>query len=219
MKSLAELFEVCLAAAREIPDEVFEKRARESRIAESRAILGRMPMYLRTPAGDALLARVRGADLVSAAKGWQRGTGGLLLMGQTRVGKSSACGWLYRRLVHDGVKLGGVDWRFAQCLQWFSATELERARREHPLGRGDAPEISAASSASLLVLDDCGWERDPAAVSGVLNERYELGRPTAVNSGKTREQLVEHYGEAVVRRIIESGGKRARVIDMHRKAA
>ena len=83
---------------------------------------------------------------------------------------------------------------------------LSLARREHPLGEGEAPDVRRASAATLLVLDDIGWDKDTQIVSEVLHARYEHSLPTLLTSGRTVEQLDATYGPAVLRRFGESGG-------------
>ena len=185
----------------------------EQRAAESVELRERVPRFLRERKGPELLSAVSSKELAKAASAWRVGAPSLILLGPTRIGKSTAAGWLFRRLVHEGVKHGGVAWTFAKRLAWFGADALDRARREHPLGKGDAAEIVQACSASLLVIDDAGWDRDRQAVSEVLADRYERELPTVITSGRTTDELTVHYGAAVVRRMLESGGKRATVVD------
>ncbi|UOF77295.1 replicative helicase [Caudoviricetes sp.] len=104
-------------------------------------------------------------------------------------------------------------------MRWFGAEELLAASRAHPLGRGDAPEIVEASRATLLFLDDAGWDRDPSVVSSLLNERYERQTPTVITTGKTAEELTAHYGAAVVRRMVETGGRAAALVNCFPKVA
>lgn len=191
-----------------LPDLEQEKRA-----SESGEIRSRIPGFLRGPKGSELLERVSAKPLKQSVSAWRIGAASLVLLGATKIGKTTAAGWLFRRLVFEGVKHGGSAWDFARRLAWFDAEELSRSRREHPLGKGDAREIVEASTASLLFLDDAGWDRDPEAVSVVLNARYKAELPTLVTSGKTTDELTAHYGAAVVRRMLESGGKRATVVD------
>jgi DNA replication protein DnaC len=98
-------------------------------------------------------------------------------------------------------------------MAWFEAKELLDASRAYPLGKGDVPEVIEACAASVLFFDEIGWERDPEVASLVLNERYKTGAPTIITSGKSPEELTAHYGAAVVRRMIEAGGKVAKVVN------
>lgn len=179
----------------------------DRRKPEAIAIRGRLPSFLATAKPDDLRARVRDVRLKKAALGWSWGDGGLLLLGRTGIGKSSAAAWLFRRLLRMGWEGGGAPWARAQGLRWCSADDLARARGEHGLGRGEAPAVEIAERTELLFLDDLGWDRDPAVVSSVLHARYEAQRPTIATSGRTVDELVATYGAAVMRRLNDAGGR------------
>jgi len=90
---------------------------------------------------------------------------------------------------------------------WRSATSLSLARREHPLGQGEAPVVEQAMAAALLVIDDLGWEpRQDTTCTDVLAYRYDAGLPTIVTSGEVPEVLSDRYGAALIRRITETRG-------------
>jgi hypothetical protein len=214
VNSMSELIQEAMRGVRVVSDSDVLDRERRDRIVDSSETLSRLPDFLRRVPGAELFSRVARPELAAAVRPWRLDSGSLILIGATSTGKTSAAGWLFRRLVHDGVKLGGEAWSFARGLHWYSAKELDDGRRAHPLGKGDAPELTNASHASLLFLDDCGWERDPAAVSDVLNARYELGRQTVITSGRTQQGLTELYGGAVLRRLVESGGRASTLVDL-----
>jgi hypothetical protein len=180
---------------------------RSQRTAEAMAIRGMLPPFLRSGTREAMAARVLEKDFLRVALGWRWGHGNLLLLGPTGSGKSTAVAMLFRSLLVHGVKHGGEAWENARLMAWYRADDLAEDRKEHPYGKGEAPEVSRASRARLLILDDAGWDRDPAACSTVLAARYEAGLPTIVTSGKTESELVTHYGAAVVRRMTETGGR------------
>jgi hypothetical protein len=190
-------------------DENAAEHERLQRNVDARAVRGMLPEVLRSATIAALAARVTEPDFLRAVSGWTWGCGNLLLLGPTGSGRSTACAWLFRRLLAAGVSEGGEAWERARFMAWFHAGDLDDARREHALGKGEAPELGQAGRARLLVLDDAGWDRDPLACSSVLKERYERGLPTIITSGKTEQELVAHYGAAVVRRMTETGGNRA----------
>lgn len=166
---------------------------------------------------DEVLSRVKDQRIVAAVRAARWGGPGLVLLGATGSGKSSAAAWLFRRLLWEGVHGSEALWARAQCLRWFNADELALARGHHRMGQGEAPEIIKAAAASFLVIDDAGWDRDPAAVSEVLRQRYEGMRPTVITSGMTRKELVLRYGDAVMRRLVEEGGRRSVLVDCHPK--
>lgn len=196
-----------LAALPVMTDAQAREHDANQRNAEGRAVRGMLPEFLRTPTIAQLTERVTEPDFLRAVNGWTWGCGNLLLLGPTGSGRSTAAAVLYRRLLAIGVRDGGEAWERARFLAWFHAGDLAEARREHALGKGEAPELGRAARARLLVLDDAGWEQDPFVCSMVLKERYELGVPTIITSGKTESELIAHYGAAVVRRMTEAGGR------------
>lgn len=186
-------------------DEEIARMDLQDRRSTAGDILGRLPRFVREPSPALLLNMVHHAKLSQVALTWKPEQGNLVLLGRTGAGKSTAAAYCFRRVLGRGVTFGGEAWKFAQRLRWYAGTDLERARLEHKLGVGEAPEITAACNASLLVIDDAGWVRSPDAVSAVLADRYESGRITIITA-ESRETLVEKYGAAVVRRLFESGG-------------
>ena len=187
--------------------------SRDARRPEATRIRDRLPPFLRQVKRAEAEQRIGDQRLRVAARAWNIGDRGMVLLGPTGIGKSHAAALVFKRLLSNGYQEGGVAWEFASGLRWFSAAALAQARREHPLGRGDAPEITRASHARLLVIDDAGWDREPQAVSDVLAARYEGGRPTIITTGLTSAELAKHYGAAVVRRFVESGGGAATIVD------
>lgn len=206
--------------------------AAEERIREglNKHLAELFPYVLR--AGPASMGRLDDAALEALAHPTLRKVGGtyamnagLLLLGPTGIGKSATAARIVRRLLQDE-----VDKAIATALEqgrmtpirdvgriatWTRATDLSTARSQHALGEGEPPLLVAAREARLLVVDDAGWEsqRD-TAVPEVLSERYDLGRPSIVTSGLTFEQLKERYSEAVVRRILEVGGVKGRLVQL-----
>lgn len=207
-------FEKVLANIPHFDAERFEREEAQTRAASSREVLGRLPEFLRLGTPRELLGRVGSGLLRGAVEGWNwtpnqtsgRRSGSLLLMGPSRSGKSSGAAWLYRRLVAEGVTRGGDDWLLAHRLHWAAASDLESADHEHGLGKGPCQDFLDAIRASLLFLDDAGWDKDPRVVSEVLACRYERALPTVMTTARNREQLQAHYGPAVVRRLLEAGG-------------
>lgn len=193
-------------------DRAVLRAAIEGRAAEARGVLARLPEFVRFAGRAQLESRIRDRRLLDVVSGWDWARGNMTLHGPSDTGKTTAAAILFRILLARGVTRGGADWNRARAMRWFSATDLAAARREHPLGQGEAPEIRDASYASLLFLDDSGWDRDVQAVAEVLNTRYELERPTIVTTGRSPAQLLAHYSGAVVRRLLDAGGSGRYVI-------
>jgi len=179
---------------------------RSQRIAEALGIRGMLPPFLRHPKRPVLESRIGEKDFLRAALSWRWGQGNLLLLGQTGSGKSTAVAILYRALLAHGVRHGGEAWESASFMAWFGAAELAEAAKEHPFGKGEAPETRHACRARLLILDDAGLDTDPAVCSLVLDERYQCERPTIITSGRSESELIVHYGAAFVRRMTEPHG-------------
>lgn len=141
--------------------------------------------------------------------------GGRLVAGPTGVGKSVSAVAVLRRLIRAHVVAHGFA---LPRVAWAKATDLANARLGHALGKGEASAVISAAKAEFLVLDDLGWESKRAsgdeAVVEVLSERYDSGFITLATTGQTVSALNDRYGEAVVRRIVESGGKPGRILDL-----
>lgn len=211
---LEDLMRQALEFAKNIEPEKAIEHEKLERTPDAERIRSRLPPYCWRKVNAAQLeGRVTDHRLRQRARLWKWGDGGLLMVGETRIGKSSAAAMIFRRLLGAGWREGGQDWARARGLRWYSSATLSLARREHPLGEGEAPDILRASGASLLVLDDIGWDKDPQIVSEVLHKRYEQGAPTILTSGRTVAELSSHYGAAVLRRFGEAGGLSNMLID------
>jgi hypothetical protein len=208
---LEALIDGALDFARALP-EADAAADRELRAVDARRIRARLPAFLLSCDPRGLRARVSDKRLVRAVSDWRWGSGGMMFVGRSGIGKSSAAAWLFRRLLGEGLLQGGEPWDRAHGLHWYSADDLARSRLEHSLGRGEAPEVVRAECAGLLFLDDLGWDRDPAVVSTVLARRYEAARPTIVTSGRSTDELSTVYGAAVIRRMAEAGGRGAMTV-------
>lgn len=196
------------------PAEDIAAMERRVRAQEADTIKDRLPEYLRIGTPDQLFARVGHPRIAEQAKRWVPARGSLLLLGDTRLGKSAAMGYIFRRLLGRGVKLGEDAWRLAQGLAWLDATDIETADREHSLGKGKAPELVRASSASVLFVDDLGWDRDPKPLSLILHARYKRQLVTVAATSRPQAELNERYGGAALRRLFETGGRGVTVIDL-----
>ena len=88
------------------------------------------------------------------------------------------------------------------------------ARRNHALGRGEAPLIRKATGAPLLIVDELGFAPGgPTIAMEILDARYSKGRPTALTAGLARAAIVEAYGAAFYRRAATG----AVVVDLYAK--
>lgn len=136
--------------------------------------------------------------------------GNVVLVGLPGSGKTSLlCAAL--RVRDDAER---AEWRTRRVM--LGAYELGSARIQHPAGQGESPMVEAACSASLLLLDDLGNERQTAtnAVPDVIQSRHHDDLPTWFTTGETREQIASKYGGGVMRRVFDG----ALVIEMRREA-
>lgn len=95
--------------------------------------------------------------------------------------------------------------KLARGARFIECKDLARARSNHRLGHGEAPEVTEASTAPLVVLDDLGVDdgRDKI-ISDVIYARH--GKPklwTIITTGFRSAQILRTYGDGVKRRILE----------------
>lgn len=196
-----------------LSDEEIDRRDRDSREGDAILLLDQLPPAFRKRWSDGRLERSCHPKLTTAARAWLADRS-FIVLGPSGVGKSTGAAWLFRRVVVAGVLRGGPSWDRSRTARWFPAVELERARSEHKLGAGKPLEILRATGASVLVVDDAGQDRDPSAVRDVLAARYDAGLPTILSTNLKPEELAAHYGGAFVRKLRESGGRKAVLVNL-----
>ena len=160
-------------------------------------------------------------EIVVGAR-WKRAHGNLVILGETGIGKSKILAAIGLRLLDHafGGALPEDAFRFARRVRWINGIDLGVARAEHALGAGEPTLIMEAKRASLLLLDEVGYENDrydAHAVRDVLYARDSAGMPTNVTSGKTATELESVYKGALMRRLWEPG--RGRVLDLHPRSS
>jgi DNA replication protein DnaC len=132
------------------------------------------------------------------------------LLGETGKGKTVSVVALMHRILDRASEAGIsiVDYDWAKRMRFMSAPSLATARRNCALGE-EAPLVIEAIMASLLVLDEVGFEVfDPTrdtTLFEVLDARYLENKPTIVTSGRTEEEFRARYGAALMRRITDRG--------------
>jgi DNA replication protein DnaC len=90
-------------------------------------------------------------------------------------------------------------------LEWYSGSQVALARKQSPLGTGEAKVVKNAIQASLLVVDEVGFEPFDGALFDVVDGRYMRQRPTIVTTGLTVDAFKTKYGDALWRRLTERG--------------
>ena len=127
------------------------------------------------------------------------------ITGQSGSGKTSLAAAMFGDVIDRAITGEAVAEALAATAMWTSAVSLARARREHPLGQGDAPLVVRARTASLLVIDDVGMERDYDCVGGVLYERHADGLATIATTGFDLAEIGAKYGDGIARRMLQKG--------------
>jgi hypothetical protein len=94
--------------------------------------------------------------------------------------------------------------RLPDCM-FVSALRLGTARIQSAAGQGEADLVERAVGARLLLIDELGGEAKTAtnAVRDVVFARYDADLPTWVTTGFASGQLVETYGDGMLRRLTE----------------
>lgn len=135
---------------------------------------------------------------IAAVEAWDpdAGQGGLVFMGPTGCGKTTAAVYLVRR--HLALRENATSTAFMIARDLANDPELqERARRVR-----------------LLVLDDLGKEHDPRnVIFGVLDYRHTRF-PTVVTTGLRADDLDRNQDGALTRRIAEFQGKRVQMVSV-----
>jgi hypothetical protein len=200
-----------------------------ARLRRLRPVRDQLPS--NTLVDRAELARRTPVKLLPIAEAWDWESGNLLVLGPTRVGKTSGVALLVRLLMQRAAGStgkfdtktrkfwGGCSDRveLAELIRWQSCRDLTTALREYPLGQGAPEAIQRCQHARLLVLDDVGAGDDKATLERILNDRYERRWPTITTSGLTSRELVTTFGEALVRRMGERAGKAGQIVNLFPK--
>ena len=132
-----------------------------------------------------------------------------ILLGDTGHGKSSLAVAGLCQVLKAGrrAKRDSEAWRTAVGVRFYPARVLAKRRSQNPLGRGEPDEVTDALGASILLLDELGSEMSDfkSAIADVIMDRYDTGRPIWVTTGCSPGELVDRYGAAFGRRLVERG--------------
>jgi len=147
--------------------------------------------------------------IIAALRAWRGGDAGLLISGPSGCGKTTVCVAKMRLMLdwaRDTDALPKDKFRFAAKMRFVAAADLAIARRQWPLGDGEAPAVEEAQRASLLVLDELGYEaQTDTSVPETIDARYRKGLPTIVTTGLRFAEMQNRYGEANARKIVGLG--------------
>ena len=158
------------------------------------------------PDAKALADYVRGvgdpgavARRLAAEHGGRRGAPGrsLVFSGPPRVGKTA----LATATLWAAFELSPA----ARLPVFGHACDLAEVVSRHRLGDGEPPDLVAACTAPILLLDDLGSERDTAnsALPTILQRRFASLLPTWVTTGLAQEEVKARYGEGFAGRVYE----------------
>lgn len=124
-------------------------------------------------------------------------SGGMVLLGPTGSGKSTAAVHLVRRWL--------ARYEVATSTFFTLASDL---------ADGDDGALDRAKRVRLLVIDDLGKEIDPKnRIFRVLDHRHTRA-PTIITTGIRPEGLDERFGGATVRRMFEFQGRRVASVNL-----
>jgi DNA replication protein DnaC len=141
-------------------------------------------------------------DIIRATEAYDFKTG-LLIIDKTGRGKTVGLAHLMLTAWERGFR----EFTRTPIAMVVKATDIAAARRCHPLGEGEPALLVAATEAELLLLDDLGQDsKHDNSVFEVLDARYDAQLPTVVTSGFPLAEISARYGQALVRRIIETNG-------------
>ena len=206
------------AKVQPIPPDVYaaEERAERRRKAEDhwRKVL---PDAFALATGRELVGRVSDRRLLEAST-WNASKGNLVLLGRTGGGKSTMAAFAMKaHLVAMSQSWRGGEFDYERAIErvrWVSCRRLgELVRGGFAFAAQLDTLVESAKHATLLVFDDLGQDGAKDAVNSILNDRYEArGAVTIATSGLSEEGLVGQYGQDVVRRLLQAGGKPATVI-------
>jgi DNA replication protein DnaC len=155
-----------------------------------------------------------GAVLAAAGKAWRRHNNNLVLLGPTGCGKTATVVAMAYRMVESAERAttSAKDLAFVAGLRFISAKDIATARREHKLGAGESPLEHSAQVATLLILDELGYEpQTDTAIPDIIDARYRAQLPIIVTCGLTEAELASRYGDATKRRLCQIG----RVVSAH----
>lgn len=168
------------------------------------------------PNDPALATRVHPSFLRFAQRYEPREHRSALLLGPSASGKTLSASVALRRLAKGALASdAGSDW-FAR-VRWVTAHKLVKAAREWPLGSGECLLTSRCREATLLVIDEVGFEPPNEVLFDVVDHRYSHRLPTVVTSGLTLDEFIKRNGDAMRRRL--SGRDAGRLVDAYKGAA
>jgi DNA replication protein DnaC len=156
-----------------------------------------LPDYAAATSGARAAAKAvspEALDVIAGAR-WRRDLGSIVIVGPTGFGKSRVLIAIGLRILDRALRgVSADDLRFAAGLRMVNGLALALAPSQHRLGDGEPPLLATAKGATLLLLDEIGFETHLEVIRDVIFHRYDRGAPTIVASGRTAEELEGRYG-------------------------
>lgn len=179
------------------------------------------------PSIETMLGWIKDSRLrVFAERFDPRKNGGAIVLGPTGCGKTVAALCMMVRCIVDAhMKAFEHDCsvpftsraEHTTPPRWaaYDARDIGNAVQRTPLGEPEPAILRDAASASVLILEDLGWERNfhIESLIDVAAPRYRRQLPTIVTSGEKHDALRERYTDAVLRRFWNIEGKDGAIID------
>jgi DNA replication protein DnaC len=156
-------------------------------------------------------ARAQSLRVVAREARLPTATQGALIIGPRRIGKSKVLSAIGLALCERAKSVNAPEGlvRLVSGMRFINGVALSRAAMDSG-GWKNSPLYHVACSATLLLLDEAGYEdqkSDPTLVRDILRIRYEVPsyRPTVMASGATIDALNDRYGEAAISTVWERG--------------
>lgn len=156
--------------------------------------------------------QIKGKRLLKVAEryGFDRS---LLFTGPSGVGKSTVTRAMLRRPLRQEIAkvlagpVGGAPSPLLKRLSrtfWTDGFALAQARRQAPIGRGEAAIVERSFRSPVLILDEVGQEPLSEVIFEIADRRYRTeGLVTIVTTGINPKQFIARYGDACWRRLSE----------------
>lgn len=128
------------------------------------------------------------------------GSGNLLLMGSTGLGKTHLSAAIAGRVIDMG-----FDAVCETAQNVFSDFEFERFNRPYGSGDSESQRTDKYFDCDLLIIDDLGTEMTNqftvSCLYNLINTRLNHGRPMMINTNLTRDELRKRYADRITSRL------------------
>lgn len=200
-----------------------QRREQESRDEEARRWRERFQRFFRTPmeqVPDWSFARVDSQEFKRIRPKFQafartcKFDRSVAVTGLTGGGKTLATIAAYHRACADAIAEGlaqpvGSDptpqMHRLRDFQWITGHQLARARALHPLGKGEPELLVKVMAATVVVIDEVGFEPLGPELFEVVDSAYRRSAVVVVTTGLRAKEFRARYGDSCWRRLVERG--------------